>query len=151
MTYALLENNKVVEYPVFAGDIQLRFPNTSFSIPFEPPDGYVSVTGIPQPSVDYTKNISEGTPVLLEDGWTQVWNITDATPEEITKRTNNKGQEIRGERNKRLAECDWTQLIDAPLDPDAKLAWQLYREALRMVPQQTGFPWEINWPPKPGA
>jgi hypothetical protein len=62
-----------------------------------------------------------------------------------------QGKVVRADRNKRLADSDWTQLIDAPLDPDAKLAWQLYREALRMVPQQTGFPWEINWPPKPGA
>jgi hypothetical protein len=58
--------------------------------------------------------------------------------------------DIRTERNKRLADSDWTQQNDSPLDPDAKLAWQLYREALRMVPQQTNFPWEIDWPPKPG-
>ena len=62
-----------------------------------------------------------------------------------------QGKVVRDERNRRLAECDWTQLEDSPLDADAKLAWQLYRETLRMVPQQSGFPWEINWPPKPGA
>jgi hypothetical protein len=58
---------------------------------------------------------------------------------------------VRADRNKRLAECDWTQLIDTPLDPDGKLAWQLYRETLRMVPEQPKFPWEIQWPPEPGA
>jgi len=58
---------------------------------------------------------------------------------------------VRADRNQRLAECDWTQLVDSPLDPDGKAAWALYRETLRMVPQQPGFPWEINWPPKPGA
>lgn len=62
-----------------------------------------------------------------------------------------QGKNIRAERNKRLADCDWTQLIDSPLDPDAKGAWQLYREILRMVPQQAGFPWEVQWPPQPGS
>ena len=60
-------------------------------------------------------------------------------------------QVVREDRNKRLADCDWTQLADSPLDADAKLAWQLYRETLRMVPEQSGFPWDVNWPPVPGT
>lgn len=62
-----------------------------------------------------------------------------------------KSKAIREDRNKRLAECDWTQLTDSPLDADAKLAWQLYRETLRMVPEQPGFPWNVQWPPVPGS
>lgn len=58
---------------------------------------------------------------------------------------------VRAERNALLAKSDWTQLADSPLDADAKLAWQLYRETLRMVPQQPGFPYEIQWPPEPGT
>jgi hypothetical protein len=61
-----------------------------------------------------------------------------------------QGKVVREDRNRRLAECDWTQLVDSPLDPDGKGAWQLYRETLRMVPQQEGFPWNVQWPPKPG-
>ena len=56
---------------------------------------------------------------------------------------------VRDDRNRRLADCDWTQLADSPLDLDGKAAWALYRETLRMVPQQPDFPWEINWPPMP--
>jgi len=56
---------------------------------------------------------------------------------------------VRDDRNRRLADCDWTQLADSPLDADAKLAWQLYRETLRMVPEQAGFPWNVQWPPVP--
>ena len=62
-----------------------------------------------------------------------------------------QGKSVRADRNKRLADCDWTQLADSPLDVDTKLAWALYRENLRMVPQQAGFPWEISWPPEPGT
>ncbi len=62
-----------------------------------------------------------------------------------------QGKAVREDRNRRLAECDWTQLGDSPLDPDGKGAWALYRETLRMVPQQEGFPWNVQWPPKPGS
>lgn len=62
-----------------------------------------------------------------------------------------QGTAVRLDRNRRLAECDWTQLIDSPLDPEAKAAWAFYRENLRMVPEQSGFPWDVQWPPAPSA
>jgi len=52
----------------------------------------------------------------------------------------------RGGRNARLAACDWTQLVDAPVD---SLAWANYRQELRNVPNQPGFPWDVQWPAKP--
>lgn len=62
-----------------------------------------------------------------------------------------QGKVVRADRNRRLADCDWTQLLDSPLDDTARIAWQLYREQLRAVPQQPGFPWEITWPDKPAS
>lgn len=62
-----------------------------------------------------------------------------------------QGRIIRVERNRKLGECDWTQLTDSPLTAEAKAAWAFYRENLRMVPQQGGFPWEVQWPPKPST
>lgn len=52
----------------------------------------------------------------------------------------------RAERDRRLAASDWTQLADATLDDATRSAWAEYRQALRNVPQQEGFPWNINWP-----
>lgn len=54
--------------------------------------------------------------------------------------------DARAERNKRLAECDWTQLTDAPVDA---AAWATYRQALRDVPNQVNFPAAIDWPQEP--
>jgi hypothetical protein len=53
---------------------------------------------------------------------------------------------IRSQRATLLAECDWTQLADAPVDA---AVWATYRQALRDVPAQTGFPWNVQWPAKP--
>ena len=151
MTYARLDNGSVAEYPVFAGDIMLRLPNTSFPNPFQPPDNYVAVAGVPQPPCTYAENIVEATPQKIDGTWTQIWDVVPATPEQIEERTARQADEVRTDRNKRLAECDWTQLQDSPLDPEAKAAWAFYRENLRMVPQQPGFPWNVQWPPQPGA
>jgi hypothetical protein len=54
---------------------------------------------------------------------------------------------IRGERNALLVSSDWTQASDVP--QATKDAWAVYRQALRDVPQQSGFPTNITWPTKP--
>lgn len=54
--------------------------------------------------------------------------------------------DIRNNRNQRLKDCDWTQLADSPVD---KSAWATYRQALRDIPDQSGFPWTITWPTQP--
>jgi len=55
---------------------------------------------------------------------------------------------VRLARNKKLADCDWTQLADSTAD---KPAWAVYRQALRDVTAQAGFPWNVTWPTEPGV
>lgn len=52
----------------------------------------------------------------------------------------------RSLRNRYLTESDWTQVADAPVDQSA---WAAYRQALRDVPSQEGFPASIAWPIRP--
>ena len=54
--------------------------------------------------------------------------------------------QIRQERNTLLSECDWTQVSDAPVN---QAAWQTYRQALRDITSQEGFPYSVIWPTKP--
>jgi hypothetical protein len=53
---------------------------------------------------------------------------------------------VRADRNARLAATDWTQIADSTAD---KPAWAAYRQALRDVPSQAGFPWTVTWPQEP--
>jgi hypothetical protein len=53
---------------------------------------------------------------------------------------------VRNQRNQLLAQSDWTQLADATVD---KAAWAAYRAALRAIPQQVGFPDNVQWPVQP--
>lgn len=57
-----------------------------------------------------------------------------------------QAKSVREERKTKLSECDWTQVADAPVD---KTTWATYRQALRDVTTQSGFPWEITWPTQP--
>ena len=52
---------------------------------------------------------------------------------------------MRQLRNEKLAETDWTASSDVTMS-DAMTA---YRQALRDVPAQLGFPSDITWPEKP--
>lgn len=60
---------------------------------------------------------------------------------------NELARKIRQKRNQLLHNCDWSQLEDTP--QKFKMAYQPYRQALRDVPQQVGFPMEIEWPDEP--
>mgnify|MGYP002621591983 FL=1 len=54
-------------------------------------------------------------------------------------------QEVRGQRNRLLAETDYLALSDSTLTSDMAA----YRQALRDVPSQEGFPTDVTWPVKP--
>jgi hypothetical protein len=57
-----------------------------------------------------------------------------------------QAKSVRASRDEKLKGCDWTQVADAPVD---KAVWATYRQALRDVTTQTGFPWTITWPDAP--
>lgn len=57
-------------------------------------------------------------------------------------------ERVRAERNKKLADSDWTQLADSTADT---AAWGTYRQALRDVPSQDGFPHNVTWPTEPST
>lgn len=57
--------------------------------------------------------------------------------------------EAREKRNALIAETDYLVMPDYPLDGEKKAAVLAYRQALRDVPEQAGFPRQIDWPTKP--
>ena len=57
--------------------------------------------------------------------------------------------EAREKRNALIAETDFMAMPDYPLDAEKKAAVLAYRQALRDVPEQAGFPRQIDWPSKP--
>jgi hypothetical protein len=56
---------------------------------------------------------------------------------------------IRVERTKLLTGSDWTQSVDSPLSSETVTAWASYRQALRDITGQEGFPGTVQWPMPP--
>lgn len=55
-------------------------------------------------------------------------------------------RQVRFKRSRLLVKSDWTQAADAPVDA---AVWAAYRQALRDIPQQPGFPHNVEWPEVP--
>ena len=53
---------------------------------------------------------------------------------------------VRNSRTEKLKDSDWTQIADSTAD---KAVWATYRQALRDITAQSGFPWSITWPTQP--
>lgn len=58
-------------------------------------------------------------------------------------------QEAINKRSSLLTETDWTQALDAPITKECSSAFRTYRQALRDITEQAGYPYTITWPEKP--
>mgnify|MGYP001548406029 CR=1 FL=1 len=75
------------------------------------------------------------------------WLAEGNTPEPVPEPSDEElAAKIRNERNALLTASDWTQVADAPVD---QAAWAVYRQALRDIPTQEGFPQSVTWPVAP--
>ena len=147
MYLRIIEEN--INYPYSVNDLRESYPNVSLPSQLTDEslvewDMYV-VTPTTMPN-DYTKNITEGTPVLTDGVYYQNWIQTNASQNEIDYRIENQWFIIREIRNQLLTECDWTQLAGIP--SDTKSIWSEYRQSLRDITSQTN-PFNITWPVKP--
>lgn len=150
MFYVLLATDgSIYRYPYTLTDLKYANPNTSFAkqISDETAAQFncFPVASTEPPAIDYTANL-ERTAIKQGGSWIEKWAVTPATPEQIAERTAAKEAEVRQQRNQLLSNCDWTQLPDAPVPP---APWATYRQQLRDVTAQAGFPWEVQWPIAP--
>lgn len=58
-------------------------------------------------------------------------------------------ENVRSERDRRLAETDYYMMPDYPSDPNNIEEMKVYRQALRDIPKQEGFPSKFTWPDVP--
>jgi hypothetical protein len=120
-----------LEYPRHIGDIEIDPAGMA---------DYAPVEWIDPPSFNVeTERLREGAPVQQNGQWSMNWVVSQIPAEEMSAM-------VRAQRDEKLVETDWTQLADSPAD---KTVWATYRQALRDVPSQAGFPWNVQWPAQP--
>lgn len=116
-------------------DIEERENGTTIFVKVESPLDYRSVKAYRD---------EEGNIQLRQDDEIQAW--LDKEPERIIA---SKFKRLRHERNRKLLECDWTQLPNAALSGALKYEWETYRQTLRDLPRNTEDPDNIVWPTPP--
>lgn len=139
-------NGGTIKYPYSIIDLKKENPNISFPAFFTEDIlknyNIFIVQQVANPTVDaLTQSYKETTPALVNGVWKQQWAVSNL-PEDTAIAN------IRAKRNQLLANSDWTQLADSPVNKDA---WSVYRQALRDIPSQVGFPFSVEWPLKPNA
>jgi hypothetical protein len=100
----------------------------------------------PQPDAGRYQVVYRNGVEQINGQWHTKYSLVDMDADAIAAHDARQAQAIRDDRNKRLADCDWTQLADAPGD---KTLWVTYRQGLRDVTKSDGFPWTVAWPVKP--
>ena len=124
------------------------FPNVSFPAS-GPSDEYLAGAGAVKVNMflDHdraTQKLVSCDP-YVQDGWAYVVRVENKTAEEIAADLASKAAQIRAQRDRLLSASDWTQVLDAPVDREA---WATYRQALRDLPSQEGFP-NVEFPRDP--
>lgn len=133
---------------MYESEFRALFPNTSFpQLTAEILDSYDADVVLEGPQAQPTRyQIAFRDGVQEIDGkWFTKYSVSDLDADGIAAKDAEQAKSVRAERNRLIAECDWTQLADAPVD---NLAWAVYRQELRDLPLQAGFPWEIKYPTK---
>jgi hypothetical protein len=145
-----LINLQTLQYPVSIYTVRAENPNTSYpDSPSFVPDGYAAVETTPLPDYDRnTQKVVAMPPAQVLSAWRQVWGVRELPADEQQKIRDAKATAVRKQRDALLAQSDWTLLPDAPVNA---AAWASYRQALRDVPAQPGFPFDVIWPTAPGA
>lgn len=141
--YAKIINNVVTKFPYTLGNLHVEHPDTSF--PAAPTTELLSAFDVfkiaetPAPTVDSKTHRLSSSAQQVGGVWTQVWQTQQLAENEAA--TN-----VRAYRDSLLTKTDWTQVSDAPVN---KEAWATYRQALRDISLQEGFPWDVTWPEQP--
>jgi len=128
----------------FGGDVVLEGPQASGGTVYQ----YSQRQGVEQIDDKWFTKYVLGP--LFEDYTKEDGTVITAAEAEAAYKVmkdEEQAKSVRQQRGEKLKETDWTQVADAPVD---KALWAAYRQALRDVTTQEGFPWDITWPKEPG-
>jgi hypothetical protein len=121
----------------------------------------------PQPDAgQYQTAVRDGVEQDAKGNWVERWTIrdmfTDYTDDHGVTHTKAEqeaayqasldataAKSVRAERDRLLAETDWIVVMNAEKGTPVPTEWATYRQALRDITNQQGFPHTINWPTKP--
>jgi hypothetical protein len=134
---------------MYESEFRALFPNTSLPL--------LTETVLNELGADVVLESPQAQPtryqIAFRDGvqeidgkWFTKYSVSDLDADGIAAKDAEQAKSVRATRNSLIAECDWTQVEDSPVD---KAAWATYRQELRDLTLQAGFPFDVTYPTKP--
>lgn len=153
--YVLTHNQVVEKFPYSIGDLRKDNPQVSF--PKNPSPELLASYGmfpVVSTGVNYDANLQvatqEGCSYNSEKSrWETSWTVRDMTTEELEERRVSEAAAVRLKRDHLLQETDWVVTKAYEHNEIIPTEWKVYRQALRDITIQEGFPHSITWPIKP--
>lgn len=149
--HAKIENGKVIEVidniRQYCKEISLPVDITQDELL---PDGFVYIN--PSLAPEYNSNtqkLIQDLPVFNNGKWVAGYKIADLSNSEKDAFYQNAAVSVRAQRDLLISQTDWTQGKD--IDDSISLLWVDYRQALRDVTAQEGFPFNVTWPELPST
>lgn len=144
--------------PLLYTNMKALFPTVTFSERATPDEiepywyGVWEWVSPPSPqTIPFDKIVKETGIKKCEDGvWRHTFELVDAPQDVVEERIAEIAEKVRITRRRLLKHSDYTQMDDAPESVKAnKEAWKVYRQALRDITLQKGFPLDVIWPEEP--
>jgi hypothetical protein len=134
---------------IFSGPEYLLVSNT--------PPGNIAVPGMHDHrrhraifNQDGTVDVVRVQPARPADDEWHTWSWNDAADDWVSSPTDAAvARNVRAERDRRISASDWVVIRAIDKGEPIPDAWSEYRQALRDVTNQPGFPIDITWPQQP--
>lgn len=139
-------NEQIDQYPYTVDDLRRDNPNVSF--PKKVPEQMMGKFGMfvvhmsEAPSINSRVQTLSSDVQFIDGKWKQVWSVSNL-PEDIAS------ENVRTQRDKMLEKTDWMVIRSQETGTPVSSNWSSYRQALRDITAQQGFPYQVNWPVKP--
>jgi hypothetical protein len=135
---------------VYEREFRAMFPNTGFPVQLTEEiindfGGDIVFEGPQAQPTRYQVGFRDGVE-QIDGKWYTKYSVADMGAEAIASLDAEQAKSVRQQRGDKLKDSDWTQVADAPVD---QAAWATYRQSLRDITTQEGFPWTVQWPEQP--
>lgn len=153
--YVLAPHGTVEKFPYSLGQLRKDNPQTSF--PKNPSEALLASYGV-FPVVSTGADYDPETQVATQEGchysaekqrWETSWVVRDLTAEELAQIEADLATSVRTQRDRKLQETDWIVIRAYERNQNIPGEWEVYRQALRDITTQEGFPRNVTWPTKP--
>ncbi len=136
------------------GEVRQMYPNTSFPKTWTPELveelGLDPVFETPAPTTTvYQTAFKDGVEQDAKGNWVWKWAVSELDAEAKSVKDAEAAKAARAQRDRLIAETDWLVIKNLELNQNVPGKWEVYRQDLRDIPQQAGFPHNVTWPVKP--